>query len=178
MEDDEGYDMHDGDKIGCPEIGRLIRSRNKVIINPFDDCQSFITKFYKVGQHFSKSSKNTMRFDNTKKKHADFVPNVNVSVDLDTMRVAAVRILIKYCLRMKNALKHHEMDYEIRAMHWPTMRDWQEVREVEGVLDLVRYLTTVAQHETYFVAAHGPVFKIGSCKKLKVTTIELVDLSL
>ena len=49
---------------------------------------------------------------------------------------------------------------------------------MEGILDLARYLTTVAQHETYFVEAHGPVFKLDSCKKLKVTTIELVDLSL
>ena len=89
-----------------------------------------------------------------------------------------MRILINDCLRMKKALQHHEMDYNIGATHWPTMRDWKEVREVGGVLDLVRYLTTVAQHETYFVAAHGPVFKIGSCKKLKAITIELVDLSL
>ena len=38
IEDDKGCDTHDGDKIGCAAIGRLARSRNKVIVNPFNDC--------------------------------------------------------------------------------------------------------------------------------------------
>ena len=67
MEDNQGCDMHDGDKIGCAAIGRLTRSKNKVIINAFEDFQKLIAKFHKVGKHFSKSSKNTMRFEKKKR---------------------------------------------------------------------------------------------------------------
>ena len=35
MEDNEGCDMHDGEKIGCAAICRLTRSKNNIIINVF-----------------------------------------------------------------------------------------------------------------------------------------------
>ena len=46
--------MHDGDKIGCAEIGRLKFSKKNVIINAFEDRQKLIAKFHKVGKHFNK----------------------------------------------------------------------------------------------------------------------------
>ena len=178
MEDNEGCDMHDGDKIGCAEIGRLTGSKNKVIINEFEDFQKLIAKFHKVGKNFSKSSKNTMRFDETKKKHADTVPIKNTTVDSNTTRIAAVRILINDFLRMKKGLQYYAMDFAILASYWPSVTDWQQVREVEGILDLVRYLTTVAQYENYYMAAYGPVFKLNLYEKLRASTIDLVDISL
>ena len=63
MEDNEVCNIHDGDKIGCEVIGRLTRSKNKVIINAFEDCHKLIEKFHKVGKYFSKSSKNTNRLN-------------------------------------------------------------------------------------------------------------------
>ena len=144
MEDNEGCIMHDGDKICCEAIGRLTRSRNKVIINTFEYCQKLISKFYTVGKNFSKSSKNTMRFDETKKKHADNVPSKNITVYLNTTCIDAVRILINDFLRMKKRRQHYAIYFDISALCWPKFTDWKQVREVEGILDLVRHLTTVA----------------------------------
>ena len=52
------------------------------------------------------------------------------------------------------------------------------MREVEGILDLVRYLKMVAQYENYYMAEYGPVFKLSLYKKLIASNIDLVDLSL
>ena len=96
--------MHDGDKIGCADIGRLTRSRNRIIVNPFPECNvELIGKFNKVRTNFSKSSKNTIHF-NDAKKHADEVPDKSMKVDINATRIAAVRVLINYYLRMKNVL--------------------------------------------------------------------------
>ena len=79
---------------------------------------------------------------------------------------------------MKKGLQYYAMDFDILASYWPSVTDWQQVREVEGILDLVRYLTTVAQYENYYMAAYGPVFKLNLYEKLRASTIDLVDLSL
>ena len=46
--------MHDGDKISYTVIGRLIHSKNKVIINDFEYFQKLIERFHKAGNHFNK----------------------------------------------------------------------------------------------------------------------------
>ena len=38
--EEECCEMHDGDKIGQSAVGALVRSRNKVVVNPFDDMMS------------------------------------------------------------------------------------------------------------------------------------------
>lgn len=38
----EPFDMHDGDKIGRSEIGKLVRSKDNVSVNPFPEGKSFI----------------------------------------------------------------------------------------------------------------------------------------
>ena len=97
--------MHDGDKISYTVIGRLIHSKNKVIINDFEYFQKLIERFHKVGNHFNKISKNTMMFDETKNKYANTVPSKNITVDLKTTLISTVRILINDCLRMKKGLQ-------------------------------------------------------------------------
>ena len=48
MDDNEGYDIRDGDKICCAAIGRLTWSGIKVIVNAFECFQKLITKHHKV----------------------------------------------------------------------------------------------------------------------------------
>ena len=178
MGDDEVCGVHDGDKTGCAGIGRLTRSKNKVVINAFADCQKFISKFHEVRKNFSKSSKSTMRIDETKKKHADDVPRKNVTIDLNATHIATVRILINDCLRTKKGLQHCALYFEINASHWPTVEDWKQAREVKGVLDLVRHLATATQCKKYRMSECGPVFNLNSCDKLRALTINLLCLSL
>ena len=103
-----------------------------------------------------------MRFNETKEKHADTVPSTNIAVDLNTMRIATARILINDYLIMKKGLQHYDLDFDIDPSHWPAVADWQQVREVEGVLDLVCHITTVARCEKCCIVACGPVFKLNS----------------
>ena len=137
MEDDEGCEMYDGDKIGCTAIGTLNLSKRNNIINDFEDCQKLIEKFHKVGKHFSKSSKKTTRLNETKQKHADINPSKNITVDLNKTQFTAVHILINDCLRMKKGLQYYELDFDINTLCWPTVADWQQAGEVEGMLDLL-----------------------------------------
>ena len=55
MEENEGFDMHNGDKIGSTAIGRLTWSRSKIMMNELKPRQELIGKFYKIGKHFNKS---------------------------------------------------------------------------------------------------------------------------
>ena len=95
MEENEGCDMNDGNNIGSAAIGRLTRSRSKVVINEFKCCLELIEKFYKTGKHLSMSSNSTMRFDAIKKKHFDKIPSKHITVDLSTTHISAVRMLVK-----------------------------------------------------------------------------------
>ena len=52
------------------------------------------------------------------------------------------------------------MDYDISETFWSVVSDLKQVREVEGILDLVRHLTTVAQCEKECVSACGPEHKL------------------
>ncbi len=45
--------MHNGDKIGHLAVGGLIRTRNKIQINPFPDGQELMKKEHKLGNYFS-----------------------------------------------------------------------------------------------------------------------------
>ena len=48
IEDCESCDARDDHKIGYDAIGRLKRSRRKVIINVFEDCQKLIINFIRL----------------------------------------------------------------------------------------------------------------------------------
>jgi hypothetical protein len=49
--DEELWVMHDGDKIG-QFAGGLIRTKNKVAINPFLEEQELMKKAHKLGTYF------------------------------------------------------------------------------------------------------------------------------
>ena len=102
-----------------------------------------------------------MRFDAVKMKHVKTAPNKSITVDLRTTCIDAVSILVSDFMRIKKWLQCCAMDYEILASHWPSAKDGQHVRKVEGVLDLVCYLATVIQHENYHMVAHSLVFKLN-----------------
>ena len=57
MDEVEGCDMHDGDKIGQSAIGELVRSKMKVAVNPFEDRKDITQKFNKMCIHFSSAQK-------------------------------------------------------------------------------------------------------------------------
>ena len=68
-------------------------------------------------------------------------------MDVNSIRVSAVRVLIDDFLIMKKGLQIHAIDYDISEKHLPATSDWKQAHEVEGTLDLVPHLTTVDQRE-------------------------------
>ena len=101
-----------------------------------------------------------MMFYAIKLKHEDDVLHKNITIDLNTMRVAVVCIMENECLRTKKGSQNCAMDYEISLSHGPSEKDYKNAREVEGVLELAHHLATVAQYENYHVVEHGPIFKL------------------
>ena len=57
----------------------------------------------------------------------------------------------------------------------PDAYDWKVAREFEGVLNISRALTTIAQYESKYNAAYGPVVKLTVYKNLNAPTISVVD---
>ena len=49
--------MHDGDKLGQSAVGELVRSRNKVKVNPFPEGVAFMAKAHAIGVHFTYESR-------------------------------------------------------------------------------------------------------------------------
>ena len=45
--------MHDSDKVAKSAIGDLVRTKDKVQINPFPEGQAIINKAHKMAAHFS-----------------------------------------------------------------------------------------------------------------------------
>ena len=82
IDDVEEHDTHDGDRIGSTEIGRLARSKNKVIINTSESFQDIISNFHRVGKSFSKISKNKENLSIIKKKHAETAHNKKMTIDM------------------------------------------------------------------------------------------------
>ena len=50
-------DAHDGDKIGRLVIGVLVCSKMKFSVNSFEDGNSIVQNFHKMGGHFSSTQK-------------------------------------------------------------------------------------------------------------------------
>ena len=57
--DEEVCGMHDGDKIGQSVVGGLVRTRNKVPVNPFPEGQELMKKAHRLGTYFSYSTRHS-----------------------------------------------------------------------------------------------------------------------
>ena len=172
MDEVEGCDMHDGDKIGQAAIGELVRTRMKVPINPFTDGKEIVTKFHKMSTHFSSAAKRRELLKAIVARHPD-VPDVKVQVDHNDTRVAARHGLLFSSLRMKKAMEIYNVEHQPES--WPDVYDWRIGREFEGVLNISRALTTIAQYESKYNAAYGPVVKLMVYKNLTASKIKVVD---
>ena len=173
FDDEEVCGMHDGDKVGASCVGKLVRSRNKVPVNPFQQGVDGIAFAHKIGVHFSKSPKNRAKFSVITDSNKDTIPQTSIKVDHNGTRVAAQHSLLYSCLRLKLGISLYGVTHNMA--HWPTATDWNFWREMEGVLDSVRFLTTTMQYEKKYMGAYGPVVKLYVYKRLTSDTISLVD---
>ena len=94
--------MHQGDKLGLSAVGLLVRSKNKVIVNPFHAGVDLYKKVHKMGTHFSYAKRRSKLHDIAKSVNG---PVIRLKLDLNKTRVASVSSLFYSELRMNKALK-------------------------------------------------------------------------
>ena len=85
----EGSDcsIHQGDKPGRSAIGLLVRSRKKIVVNPFEAGVSLYTKVHKMAAHFSYGTRRSKLHDIAQSIGG---PMIRLNLDLSTTSVASI----------------------------------------------------------------------------------------
>ena len=172
MEEEEVCEMHDTEKLGRSATGGLVRTRNKVAINPFPEGVELVARAHKLGTYFGYST----RHENLSKvgKSLTNVPDIKIAVDYNTTRIAAVHGLLHSTLRLNRALRAYEVQYN---PGWAfKTEDWQLVAEFEGVLNCTKVTSTLAQRERGFNGAFTPLIKTLCLNKLRAKQLNVIDM--
>jgi len=101
--DEEVCGMYDGDKIGQFVVGGLIRTKNKVPVNPFPEGQELMKKAHKLGTYFSYSNRHAQLMSFRQQLRDQ--PEIKIQVDLNTTRVAAQHGLLNTELKLNRLLR-------------------------------------------------------------------------
>ena len=168
----EGCDMHDGDKVGSAATGKLTRSANGAVVNEFALGRGVMSRAHKMGVHFSYGKRPQVL--SAIAKELSSVPDVKLKVDNNTTRVASEHGLLLSVLRMNRPLKMYK--FRNPSAFVIEDGDWTAWAEFEAVLHISQVLTTLAQYETKYVAAFGPLVKMRVYKKLTASSIWVLDL--
>jgi len=172
--EEEGCDMHDDDKLGRAAVGDLVRSRKKVVVNPFDECQAILTKVKDAAVYFT--------YDSRRKKletYIQLIPggcaNVRLKTDLNKTRVAARYGLIYSVLRMSKVLKLFAVANP--SVTWKlTDLEWETVAEIEAVLRISGEVTTIVQTEQHYMGALGRCIHVDMLQKYRAEKLWVIDL--
>ncbi|KAJ1447811.1 hypothetical protein M885DRAFT_541379 [Pelagophyceae sp. CCMP2097] len=172
--EEEGCDMHDDDKLGRAAVGDLVRSRKKVVVNPFDDCQAILTKVKDAAVYFT--------YDGRRKKletYIQLIPggcaNVRLKTDLNKTRVAARYALIYSVLRMSKVLKLFAVANP--SVTWKlTDLEWEMVAEIEAVLRISGEVATILQTEQHYMGALGRCILVDMLQKYRAEKLWVIDL--
>lgn len=142
--DEEGCQMHCGDKTGSWAVGKLTKSKGKVPVEPFPEGVALMQAMHDNGTFFSYGK----RLEEL--HHCCDVtdsPKLKITVDHNKTRVAAVNRLLGSQLRMNKALKLFRDQHRHEAKVQVSDAQYAQAAEFEGVLDLTRKFTTLVQHE-------------------------------
>ena len=172
MEEEEVCEMHDTDKLGKAGVGALVRSRQKVVINPFPEGVKLVKKAHAVGAYFGYSTRGNDLSEVG--KGLGNCPDIRIAVDYNTTRIAAVHGLLFSELRLNRALKAYEVKY---SPAWAfTSDDWRTAADFEAVLNCTRITSTLAQIEVHFMAAFTLLIKQLAMTKLRAPTLDVIDM--
>ena len=179
IEEEEVCLMHDGDKLGASAVGELVRTKNKVAVNPFSEGKAVVQNATNTAKHFSYGSS---RID----KLHDFCKLTNEApirpcVIKNGTRVAALWRLVHSLLRMPRALHMYAQAFaneESGELGWtaPTKLE----AEIEAVLYVTQLTSLLAQCERFFNGAYRVVIinlTLGALREQRSQSVQIVDLS-
>ena len=172
MEEEEVCEMHDTEKLARAATGGLVRTKNKVAVNPFTQGVDLVQRAHKLGAYFGYST----RLENLSAvgKTLGNVPDIKIQVDYNTTRIAAVHGLLHSELRLNRALRAYELQFN---PGWAFKADdWQAVAEFEGVLNCTKVTSTLAQRERGFNGAFTPLIKTLALTKLRADELYVIDM--
>jgi len=102
IKEQEGCDMHDGDKVGQSAVGRLTRSKDKKIVNPFPEGVEVMDAARSLATHFSYGNCTPRLFDIADR--LGDVAKVKPQADLCGTCIAAGHGLLNSNIRTQKAL--------------------------------------------------------------------------
>jgi hypothetical protein len=172
MKEMEACEMHDTDKLGQAATGGLVRTRNKIPVNPFPEGVALISRAHKLGTYFGYSTR-ANDLEEVGKKLGN-VPNVKIQVDYNTTRISAVHGLLYSEIRLNRGLKAYDLEFspgwDFKAEDWPVIADF------EAVLNATRQTATLSQVEKDFMAAFTCLIKSMALSKLRASTMQVIEL--
>jgi len=172
MQEEEVCEMHDTEKLGRAATGGLVRTRNKVAVNPFPEGVALVQRAHKLGAYFGYSTRSE-QLTAVGKVLGD-VPDISIKVDYNTTRIAAVHGLLLSEMRLNRGLRQYEIQFN---PGWAfTGEDWKHACEFEAVLNCTKVTSTLAQKETGFNGAFTPLIKSLALSKLRANSINLIDM--
>jgi hypothetical protein len=179
--EDEVCGMHSGDKLLRSATGDLTRSKNRVVVNPFEDCVKMMANARKMATDFTWDGHSEALWA-LGKEHAgaENVPQIRLKVDLNGTRVASQHGLLVSEIRLHHALAHwHETKSLIaKPLVWNSSPlIWQQMVEVEAIGNVTKITTTMSQYETRFTGAFGGLIKGTTMAGLRKETLFVVDLA-
>ena len=170
----EECDMHQGDKIGRSAVGDLVRSSNKIVVNPFNEGQALMDKCHKMGVHFAYSNRLSKLHTFSDQVDGGFA-RIKLKMDYNTTRVAARHSLLLSEIRLNKGLKMYAVANP--SEKWKlTAAQWEGMAQFEGTLRISSIFTTFVQNETAFTAAMSRTFKDRMLTSLRADTLAVVDL--
>ena len=107
MDHTEVCGMHDGDKLGQSAVGALVRTKNKVVVNPFPEDQAVMKKAHDLVVHFSYGTR--LKLLHEFGKVVPLQPLIKLKVDLNGTRIVAQHILLFSGMMLSRLLKTYVM---------------------------------------------------------------------
>jgi hypothetical protein len=174
MEEQETCEMHEVDKLGRVAVGGLVRTKNKVAVNPFAAGVALVSRAHKMGTHFGYGTR-----QNELQKICENLGDValiRISVDYNTTRISSVHGLLWSEIRLHRALQAYELQHKPGWEFNVNGTDWVVTRDFEGVLKCTQVTATLAQIEKGFMGAYTCLIKSLAMSKLRAATMSVIDM--
>jgi hypothetical protein len=150
----EGCEMHQDDKIGLAVLGFLTRSSKKKEINAWPEGQALFAKMRAGAVSFSYSTRLEKLWALGVQIRGG-APRLKFKTDLNGTRVAAKHMLLYSFLRMNKLLKLWMI---AENPSWKlTEEEWETLTEMEGILRISAWASTIVQYEKIFLGAMNSV---------------------
>ena len=155
LQETEVCGMHDGDKLGQSAVGNLVRMKDKQVVNPFPQGQALLKKAHALVVHFSYGNrhKDLLHYSTLVQNQ----PGIKLQVDLNSTRVAAQHSLLFSEMRMNRCLKMYIAAKPGVIENPPSVAEWKSLAEMEAVLNITKWCTSLMQYEELYTASFGQV---------------------